>query len=240
MLQRPIFKERYPKGTFHTIQNIYELSKNPSPEAMAIVYQNLNDYGSDFGSFLIEENRLETDFLECLKKNIFLITNSKEIVMIDYESESESEKKNVNLYLWEEYKKILDETKDWSLFKYNTNFMKNLLTIPCALEIVKKIYSHNDIFNDTRNMCNFVSNWNSDQLLLHYNYDISNASRYILDQILLEPHLIYLVYTWYYNEMYNSNWIFKEELIAKVFNPKRLLQICETYSIEFDELMEIY
>ena len=239
MLQRPIFKERYPKGTFHTIQNIYELSRNPSPEAMAIVYQNLNDYGRDFGSFLIEENTLDSNFLKCLKKNIFLNTNSKKIVILDYESESEKEK-NENLYLWEEYKKILDKTKDWSLFKYNTNFMKNLLTIPCALETVKKIYSFNDIFNDTRNICCFVSNWNSDQLLLYYNYDISNAPKYVLDQILSEPHLLYLVYTWNYDEMYNSNWIFKEELIAKVFNPKRLLQICETYNIEFDELMEIY
>ena len=31
-----------------------------------------------------------------------------------------------------------------------------------------------------------------------------------------------------------------EELIAKVFNPDRLLRICEKYNIEFIKLMEIY
>ena len=237
MIQRPIFKERYPKGAVHTIQNVYELSRNPSPEAMAIVYQILNDSGDNFGSYLIEENKLDSNFLKCLKKNIFLITNSKEISIVDFESEKE---KNENLYLWEEYKKILDETEDWSLFKQDRNFMRILLSIPYALEAVKKIYSFGDIFNDTQNICCFVSNWNSDQLLLHYNYDISNALRYVLDQILPEPHLIYLVYTWNYEAMYNSNWVFKEELVAKVLRPQRLLQICEDYNIEFDELMELY
>lgn len=235
MLQRPIFKERYPKDISFTLKNIYELSRNPSPEAMAIVYQILNEYGENFGSFMIEEQNLDRNFLKCLKENIFWNRNKKDISIVNLEKE-----KDENIYLWIEYKKILDETKDWSLFKYNSNFMKNLLRIPCALETVKAIYSFGDIFNDTRNINYFVSNWNSDQLLLHYNYDINSASRYVLDQILSEPHLIYLVYTWNYDEMYNSNWIFKEELIAKVFNPRRLLQICETYNIEFDELMEIY
>lgn len=31
-----------------------------------------------------------------------------------------------------------------------------------------------------------------------------------------------------------------EELAAKVFNPQRLLHICETYNMEFDELMDMY
>lgn len=232
MLQRPIFKERYPKDTSYTLQNIYELGKNPSPEAMAIVYQILNEYGENYGSFMIEEN-LDRNFMKSLKTNIFWNTNNKKISIIESE-------KYENLYLWEEYKKILDKTEDWSLFKYNTNFMRNLLSIPCALEIVKKIYSFGDIFNDTRNIHYFVSNWNSDQLLMHYKYDISNASRYVLDQILSEPHLIHFVYTWNYDVMRDSNWVFKEELVTKVFNPKRLLRICENYNIEFDELMEIY
>ncbi len=33
---------------------------------------------------------------------------------------------------------------------------------------------------------------------------------------------------------------FNEELVAKVFNPKRLLKICEEYDINFIDLVEKY
>ncbi len=33
---------------------------------------------------------------------------------------------------------------------------------------------------------------------------------------------------------------FNEELVANVFNPKRLLKICEEYNIDFYEIQDIY
>jgi hypothetical protein len=33
---------------------------------------------------------------------------------------------------------------------------------------------------------------------------------------------------------------FKEELVLKVFHPRRLMSICNEYNIEFDALNELY
>ena len=37
-----------------------------------------------------------------------------------------------------------------------------------------------------------------------------------------------------------NNLLFKEELIQKVFNPKRLIKICDSYNIELWDLVKIY
>ena len=50
------------------------------------------------------------------------------------------------------------------------------------------------------------------------------------------------IFTYDYNKMKKNRAIsgLVEELIAKVFHPDRLLRICETYKIQFLELMENY
>jgi len=50
------------------------------------------------------------------------------------------------------------------------------------------------------------------------------------------------IFTYDYNKMKKNRAIsgFIEKLIKKVFEPNRLLRICEKYNIEFDDLMEIY
>jgi hypothetical protein len=37
-----------------------------------------------------------------------------------------------------------------------------------------------------------------------------------------------------------KNRLFTEDLIKYVLNPKRILNICNKYNIEFDKIMEIY
>jgi hypothetical protein len=39
--------------------------------------------------------------------------------------------------------------------------------------------------------------------------------------------------------MRENNKGFAEELVAHVFNPLRLIRICETYGVELDELVEL-
>ena len=50
------------------------------------------------------------------------------------------------------------------------------------------------------------------------------------------------IFTYDYNKMKKNRAVsgMTEELIAKVFHPDRLLRICETYKIQFLELMENY
>ncbi len=43
-----------------------------------------------------------------------------------------------------------------------------------------------------------------------------------------------------YNKMKELNSLFNEELVAYVFNPKRLLRFCEKYNLDFYEINEIY
>lgn len=231
MLKHPIYKERYPADLDYTRNNIAELSTNPSPEAMLIVYQYLNEFAN--GNHSSENEFVNPVPQELLTQNIFWNTHSRDIRIVECEQIE-------NLELWGECKKILYETEDWSVFKHERQMKKWLLTIPCAIDVVKQIYSYNDIFNDTRDAARFVSNRNSAELLTHYNYDMATCNRYVLDHILHEPHLIYLVYTWDFNAMCERNWPFKEELVSKVFAPRRMLNICEDYGVEFDELMEMY
>ena len=41
-----------------------------------------------------------------------------------------------------------------------------------------------------------------------------------------------------YQEMRERNKLFAEELTSKVFNPMRLMNICETYNCEFEDLID--
>lgn len=241
MLNCPIYKERYPEDLFYTLQNIKALSFNGSPEAMAIVNQCLTD--------ILENNysrihRLDIDLCvmihaENLIKNIFWDKKSSWNKKSRELSLAEPEKIE-NLELWKECKKKLDYTKDWSTFKNDKWFKRNLLAIPCAIDIIKQIYSFGEIFDDTRDTTRIVSNYNSYELFIHYGYNIQTCNRYVLNRILEQPHLINLVYIWDYKLMCEKNWPFKEELVSRVFAPKRLIRICEEYCVEFDELMEIY
>lgn len=251
MLNRPIYKERYPEDLFYTLQNIKALSYNSSPEAMAIVNQFLNE--------AYENNRSLSDRLDInlcimesnknLIKNIFWDSSDDGIASRDWiaswniksrEFTLAEPEKIENLDLWKECKKDLDNTNDWSSLKDDKWFKRNLFAIPCAIDIIKKIYTFGEVFGDTRDTSRIVSNYKSYELFIHYEYNMRTCIRYVLDIILQEPHLINLVYTWDYELMKNNNREFVEELVSKVFAPNRLLKICEDYGVEFDELMEIY
>lgn len=241
MLNRPVYKERYPKDLFYTLNNIKALSYNRSPEAMAIVNQFLNDVYENNSTLSerLDINLCIMTAAENLIKNIFwdkeLSWNNKSRELSLAEPE-----KIENLELWKECKKKLDYTSDLTTLQNDKWLKRNLLSIPSAIEIIKQIYSFGDIFNDTRDTSRIVSNYNSYELYIHYEYNIRTCNRYVLDQILEQPHLINLVYTWDYESMKNNNMEFVEELVSKVFAPKRLLKICQDYEIEFDELMEMY
>ncbi len=51
---------------------------------------------------------------------------------------------------------------------------------------------------------------------------------------------IHLITKLNYDKMKENMSEFNEELVAKVFNPNRLLKICENYNINFIEIQEIY
>jgi type I site-specific restriction-modification system R (restriction) subunit len=48
-----------------------------------------------------------------------------------------------------------------------------------------------------------------------------------------------LTFYWSFNQKLIGNIILKE-LTEKVFHPNRLLKICDTYNINFEQLMDIY
>lgn len=224
MLNCPIFRERYPKDKEYTFKNLHIISQNQCPEAIAIIEQELNGVNSDFFTY-----QLEID----LSRHMFLTKltdNTRYYILVEQE-------KYENEDFWEYYKRLFDDPNEDI---YGKGFINNLLSIPKAVNIIKKLYNYEHIFDNRRNYYNLTNNYNSFELFTHYKYDISNAPRNVLDQILLQPHLIYLAYTWDYDSMREKNWPFKEELVAKVFHPHRLLKICEAYNIEFDELMDIY
>lgn len=241
MLNRPIYKERYPEDLFYTLQNIKALSYNGSPEAMTIVNQFLNEAYENNRSLSerLDINLCIMTAAENLIKNIFWDKESSWNNKSRELSLAEPEKIE-NLELWNECKKELDNTNDLSTLKDNKWFKRNLLSIPCAIDIIKQIYSFGDVFGDTRDTSRIVSNHKSYELFIYYRYNIKTCNRYVLDQILQEPHLINLVYTWDYELMKNNNREFVEELVSKVFAPNRLLKICEDHEVEFYELMEIY
>lgn len=241
MLNRPIYKERYPGDLDYTLQNIQALCFNKSPEAMAIVSQLLSDVYENFNdlSSRLDRNLIINSRVQYLKENIFW--NERFLWNIKSREFSLAEPEKIeNFELWKECKKKLDYTSDWTTLKNDKWFKRNLLSIPCAIGIIKNIYSCGDIFGDTRDISRIVSNYNSYELFIYYEYNISTCVRYVLDQILEQPHLINLVYTWDYVLMKNNNMELAEELASKVFAPSRLLNLCEKYKLEFYELMEIY
>jgi hypothetical protein len=143
-------------------------------------------------------------------------------------------------------------------------------TNPKAMTLAKKIFSHDKIFGEMFNLLNVYSkNWctgasifmkghicysrgflsdrieikiignpNGAELLEYYSKPFYKYS--ILPEILRKPNLLHLLFTWDYEKMKQNNWNFKEDLVKYILNPKRILNICDLYNIEFDELMEMY
>ena len=60
------------------------------------------------------------------------------------------------------------------------------------------------------------------------------------EELSRSQYAIHLLFKYDYELMSQKMWPFKEELLRYIFNPKRILNICDLYNIEFDELMEMY
>ncbi len=54
------------------------------------------------------------------------------------------------------------------------------------------------------------------------------------------PNAIHLLFNYNYEKMLSNNKEFTEELVAYVFNPKRLLKLCNTYNIDFLDYIDLY
>jgi hypothetical protein len=51
-----------------------------------------------------------------------------------------------------------------------------------------------------------------------------------------------IIFTYDYDKIKRNSigYLIMEQLVAKVFHPERLMRICKTYNIRFDQLMEMY
>ena len=146
MLNRPIYKERYPEDLSYTLKNIKALCYNRSPEAMAIVTQLLTEVYQNYNTLdsRLDRNLCINSRAQHLKENIFWDESFWWNVKSREFSLAEPEKIE-NLELWIECKKKLDYTSDWSTLKHDKWFKRNLLSIPSAINVIKQIYSFGDI-----------------------------------------------------------------------------------------------
>jgi hypothetical protein len=109
---------------------------------------------------------------------------------------------------------------------------------PKAMTLAKKIFSYDEIFGEMFNLIKLIGNPNGTEILQDYPKPFYKYS--IFPKIAGKSNLLHLLFTWDYQQMTSKNWEFKEDLIKYVLKPKRILNICHLYNIEFDELMEMY
>lgn len=229
MLQRPIYKERYEKkfGERYTRNNIFTLTKNYCPEAIAIINQ-----------FLEEKNvkMLSQHTTEEFNKNLLLnpyFTRKNKNLIINQDhfiNEYHSDELELNQHLFGQANTSLDNESKSDIDWNDSN----------VISIIKSKCTYDDIFNCKNNIFKIIDNTQGAELFNFYNYDIKNAPRLLLNLILLKPYLIHLVYTWDYKEMSKRNMGFAEELAKKVFEPERLTKLSDKYNIELVDLNDIY
>jgi hypothetical protein len=238
MLKQPIFIERYPEYGNHIYFNVRELSRNYSPEAIVIIEQYLKKIDSKIklANTILDWNPYAIHLFG-KKRSIYDITDYNIFDSFNYSwhifGNTYDELNNVD------WCKLSEDSKMINILKKNKNMIikSELLKIPDAINLIKKLYTFDELFDDKNCICCLINNPKCGEILEHYNKPFTG---YLYNLIIITPYLLHLVYTLDYDNMRINNSKFAEELTARIFNPKRLLNICSTYDIEFDQLMEIY
>jgi hypothetical protein len=243
MLKRPIYKERFSVYSACASHNAFQLSKNHSPEAIAILEQyekenlkNLTNIPDNYYTLNLKNNPYASHIVNIKainnKYNIFSTKIEKLYKIVDYEYVIN----NIDKVDWEE---LSENPNAIPLLEQYQNRIKkiNFLKNPNSIRLIKKLYTYDELFNDINCICSLIINPNGKEILQYYEKPYSSIP---FDFIIIKPGLLHLLFTWDYKNMEANNWIFKQELVSKVFAPKRLFYICKTYNLLLEELVEMY
>jgi hypothetical protein len=254
MLNRPIYTAKYPEYIKRRHSLTCGICENHSPIAAAIIEQ-FKLYSVNKRYIIsIKEKLLKNPYTwHIVYKNMQLYDTDKMTFEKPYQFADLLYEKPFNYYDIHLLEKGFDPNNiDWYrlsaqqdaieiLEKYPEHIILEglLLNInPKAMTLTKKIFSYDEIFGEMFNIIKIIGNPNGIELLKDYQKPFYKYS--IFPEIARKPNLLHLLFTWDYKKMTQSNWKFKEDLIKYILNPKRILNICNLYNIEFYELMEMY
>ena len=254
MLNRPIYKAKYPEYIKRRHSLTCEICENHSPIAAAIIEQ--------FKLYHVNKRFINSIKAKLLKnpytwhivyKNMKIYDIDEIIFEKPFNFADSLYEKPFNYYDIHLLEKDFDPNNiDWYrlsaqpdaieiLEKYQEHIiLEGLLlnTNPKAMILTKKIFSYDEIFSEMFNLIKIIGNPNGIEILKDYQKPFYKYS--IFPNIARKPNLLHLLFTWDYEQMTKQNWKFKEDLIKYILKPKRILNICDLYNIEFDELMEMY
>ncbi len=234
------FLKKHPK--YITTFNIFHLCKNHNPEAISIIKKyNLNKehwyaLSSNPNAIdLLEENISKIDFRQISLNNNPRIIKIIEENMDKYDRLGCKFTSNPNLIkLIEKYvDRISEYDNGWYGLLFNVNARK---LIEENLNKVKKYLKNLDVSYWT-----YSRDINLEFILpyiIKYNRLQSGllGNRYVFHYADVVNNII----PYDYEKMLSNNKEFTEELVAYVFNPKRLLKLCDTYNIEFLDYIDLY
>jgi hypothetical protein len=254
MLTRPIYKAKYSEYIKRRHSLTCEICENHSPIAAAIieqfklysvnkryinsikakllknpytwhiVFKNMKIYGTDK---ITDENLYQ--FADLLYEKPF---NYYDIHLL----EKDFDPNNIDWYRLSAQPdaiEILEKYPEHIILEgllLNTNIKAMILT--------KKLFSYDKIFSEMYHLIKLIGNPNGIEILKDYPKPFYKYS--IFPEIARKPNLLHLLFTWDYEEMTKKNWKFKEDLIKYILNPKRILNICDLYNVDFYDLMEMY
>jgi hypothetical protein len=254
MLSCPIYKPKHSEYTTKSRHHLsFALCENYSPIAASIleqymlyrVYKPYEKYMTEgllknpYTRYIIDK-RIHTSCVDDLpiKRRAYEgLYDEIELKRYDIPLlEKEFDKNNVDWYILSAQSEAIH-----ILEKYPEHVVLDGLLLnpnPRAMTLMKNIYSYDEIFSDRTNMIKLIGNPSGGEIIQYYKKPYYGPISLV--EIARNPSLLHLLFTWDYQQMNQQNWTFKEELVKSVMKPTRLMNICETYNIEFDKLMEIY
>ncbi len=213
------------------------LEKNDIPENVKILY--ITNYENELNEGIIP-NSIEELSLCCpkMKINVGAIPNSVKYLYI-------------NIYDFKLEKNVIPTSVIYLTINNISNIDTNIDSsyLPKSIKILNIQSSRlnlSNFVNDNNNLIgvvccrnNFIPSNNNivigKMLGGFIKYNILNIELYNYEKIKIDN----IITDFIVNNNNIGNIIF-EELVSKVFNPNRLLTICEKYNIDFDELNDIY
>ncbi len=138
----------------------------------------------------------------------------------------QNEESSNPVYIPDSLKFLIIEDRDIDLTQISNN--KNLIEFNCSIYSISKMPNPNNIIIGYIRFDSWKGNDRS--TITYRDYDIHNYYTRTIDEhmksIILEDKLI--------------GKIIFEELVSVIFNPNRLLKLCEKYNLTFDEINDIY
>ncbi len=234
---------------YDNIINHYYLSQNENPEIIKLLYKykDKNEFNWAFLSSSSNEIKLLEENIDCIYWSNLSMNPNALILLEKYPHKIDWVflSKNVNAL------HILDKNIDkiyWNSLSENPNAIylleKNIDKISwnnlCKnTNGIKLIEDNLDEIKNNLNLCFLSNNPNGikiiDILINKYNYNIKD-----FENIGSNENAVHLMFNYDYITMRKNNASFFEELVSKVFNPERLLKLCETYNLSFDEINDCY